>query len=171
MRRRILVAKAKQQLESEQYVDTAKLFKFAAIISGEMGEDAKVKELVAKVQEAMRLEKRRKEEVIDRVMKAFTAIVTLRTMEPEVAVDLYEWTSEGIKYIVVYVWDVGAITLKFEKGKPQITSGEHNKDVVVRIEGTASSIMQVAQGKVSSSWAILTGRLLFMEIREIFLIL
>ena len=159
MRRRILVAKAKQQLESEQYVDAAKLFKFAAIISGEMGEDAKVKELVAKVQEAMRLEKRRKEEVIDRVMKAFTAIVTLRTMEPEVAVDLYEWTSEGIKYIVVYVWDVGAITLKFEKGKPQITSGEHNKDVVVRIEGTASSIMQVAQGKVSSSWAILTGRL------------
>lgn len=159
MRRRILIAKAKQSIENERYVESARLFRMAAIISGEMGEDAKVKELVAKVQEAMRLEKRRKEEVIDRVMKAFTAIVTLRTMEPEVAVNLYEWTSDGVKYVVVYVWDIGAITLKFEKGKPQITSGEHNKDVAVRIEGTASSIMQVAQGKVSSSWAILTGRL------------
>lgn len=159
MRRRIFVAKAKQQLESEKYVEAAKLFKMAAIISGEMGEDAKVRELVAKVQEAMRLEKRRKEEVIDRVMKAFTAIVTLRMMEPEVAVNLYEWTSDGVKYVVVYIWDIGAITLKFEKGKPQITSGEHNTDVAVRIEGTASSIMQVAQGKISSSWAVLTGRL------------
>jgi SCP-2 sterol transfer family len=159
MRRRILIAKAKQQLEREKYVESAKLFKLAAVISGEMGEDAKVKELIAKVQEAMKMEKRRKEEVIDRVMKAFKAIVTLRTMEPEVAVNLYEWTGDGAKYVVVYVWDIGAITLKFEKGKPQITSGEHKKDVSVRLEGTASSIMQVAQGKISQSWAILTGRM------------
>ena len=159
MRRRILVAKAKQELEHEKFVEAAKLFKLAAVLSGEMGEDAKVKELVAKVQETMKMEKRRKEEVIDRVMKAFTAIVTLRTMEPDVAVNLYEWTSDGAKFVVVHVWDIGALTLKFEKGKPQITSGEQKKDIAVRLEGTAHSIMAVAQGKLTQSWGILTGRL------------
>jgi hypothetical protein len=159
MRRRILIAKAKQELEHEKFVEAAKLFKLAAVLSGEMGEDAKVKELVAKVQETMKMEKRRKEEVIDRVMKAFTAIVTLRTMEPDVAVNLYEWTSDGAKFVVVHIWDIGALTLKFEKGKPQITSGEQKKDIAVRLEGTAHSIMAVAQGKLTQSWGILTGRL------------
>src|SRR6056297_333540 len=167
-RRRILIAKAKQQLEREKFVNAAKLFKLAAVISGEMGEDAKVKELVSKVRETMKMEKRRKEEIIDRVMKAFKAIVTLRTMEPDIAVSLYEWTGDGPKFVVVHVWDVGSITLKFEKGKPKITSGERKKDVAVRLEGTASSIMGIAQGKLSISWAKLTGRVLLDgKIRDI----
>ena len=159
MRRRVLIAKGKQHLEHERYIDAAKMFKMAAIISGEMGEDAKVKDLVRKVKECMSQEKTRKEEVIDRVMKAFTAIITLRTMEPEVAVDLYEWTADAKKQVVIYIWDVGALTIRFQKGKPQIVSGELMTDVNVRIEGTANSIMKVAQGRLSPTWAWLTGRI------------
>lgn len=107
----------------------------------------------------MNQEKGRKEEVIDRVMKAFTAIITLRTMEPDIAVTLYEWTADEKKQVVIYIWDVGALTIRFTKGKPEIVSGEVLKDVDVRIEGTAASIMKVAQGKLSPTWAWLTGRI------------
>jgi len=158
-RRRRLIAKGKQHLENERYLEAAKMFKMAAIISSEMGEDAKVKDLVRKVKECMAQEKSRKEEIIDRVVKAFTAIITLRTMEPQVAVSLYEWTEDSIKQVVVYIWDVGAITIRFKKGKPEIHSGEVLKDVNVRIEGTASSIMKVAQGRLNPTWAWLTGRI------------
>ncbi|HMF30265.1 MAG TPA: hypothetical protein VKK79_02535, partial [Candidatus Lokiarchaeia archaeon] len=157
-RRQLLIARAKQSLDVEKYLESARLFKYAAIISGEMGEDAKVKELVAKVKECMKKEKARKEEVIDRVMRAYKAIVTLRTMEPDVAVRLYDWTGDEEKFIVIYVWDVGALTLKIHKGEAQITTGEV-KRWDVRIEGTAQSLMAVAQGKYSSTWAWLTGRL------------
>lgn len=157
-RRAMLIARAKQNLDVERYLEAAKLFKYSAIISGEMGEDAKVKELIAKVKECMKKEKSRKEEVIDRVMRAFKAIVTLRTMEPEVAVRLYDWSGEEEKFIVIYVWDVGALTLKIHKGEAQITTGEV-KRWDIRIEGTAHSLMAVAQGKYSSTWAWLTGRL------------
>lgn len=159
MRRRVLIAKGKQHLENERFIEAAKMFKLAAILSGEMGEEAKVKELVKKVKECMSQEKGRKEEVIDRVMKAFTAIITLRTMEPEVAVNLYEWTAEEKKQVVIYIWDIGALTIRFSKGKPEIVSGEVLKNVDVRIEGTASSIMKVAQGRLSPTWAWLTGRI------------
>ncbi|MCP4761033.1 MAG: hypothetical protein GY870_04575 [archaeon] len=159
LKRRRLVAKGKQYIENERYIDAAKHFKLAGVISMEMGEDAKVKDLVRKVKECMNQEKSRKEEVIDRVMKAFTAIITLRTMEPEVAVDLYEWTSEERKQVVIYIWDVGALTIRFSKGKPEIVSGEVLKNVDVKIEGTASSIMKVAQGKMSPTWAWLTGQI------------
>ncbi|MHA1731355.1 MAG: SCP2 sterol-binding domain-containing protein [Promethearchaeota archaeon] len=157
-RRKILVAKAKQSIDQEKFLEAARLFKMAAIISGEMGEDAKVKELIAKVKESMKREKGRKEEIIDRIMRAFKAIVTLRSMEPEVAVSLYEWTGGEEKYIVIYVWDVGSITLKIFKGEAQITTGEVKK-WNVRVEGTANSLMAVAQGKLSATWAWLTGRL------------
>lgn len=159
MRRRVLIAKGKQHLENERYLDAAKMFKMAAVISGEMGEDAKVKELVRKVKECMAQEKGRKEEIIDRVMKAFTAIITLRTMEPDVAVNLFEWATDEKKQVVIYVWDVGALTIRFTKGKPEIVSGEVRKNVDVRVEGTASSIMKVAQGKMSPTWAWLTGQI------------
>lgn len=160
-RRKILIAKAQQDIENENFLAAAKKFKYAAIISGEMGEDAKVKELVAKVKESMKKEKSRKEEVIDRVMRAFKAIITLRSMESDVAVDLYEWTIDGPKQVVIYVWDIGAISLRFEKGgEPKIITGEiSKKDVDVRVEGTAKSIMKVAQGEVSATWAWMTGRL------------
>jgi len=158
-RRRILIARGKQHLENERYLEAAKMFKMAAIISSEMGEEARVKDLVRKVKECMTQEKSRKEEIIDRVMKAFTAIITLRTMEPQVAVSLYEWTEDSIKQVVVYIWDIGAITIRFQKGKPEIHSGEVLKDVNVRIEGTASSIMKVAQGNLNPTWAWLTGRI------------
>jgi hypothetical protein len=59
----------------------------------------------------------------------------------------------------VKIWDVGAITLKFEKGKSDILSMETKKNVSVRMEGTAGSIMAVAQGKLSYTWAWLTGRI------------
>ncbi|GAB4305679.1 MAG: hypothetical protein Kow0069_01800 [Promethearchaeota archaeon] len=156
--RKILVAKGKQAVDQEKFLDAARFFKLAAIISGEMGEEAKVKELIAKVKECMKHEKRRKEEIIERIMRAFKAIVTLRTMEPEVAVALYEWTGGEEKYIVINVWDVGAITLKIFKGEAQITTGEVKK-WNVRVEGTANSLMAVAQGKIGARWAWLTGRL------------
>jgi len=160
-RRKILIAKAQLDIENENFLAAAKKFKYAAIISGEMGEDAKVKELVAKVKECMKKEKSRKEEVIERVMRAFKAIITLRSMESDVAVDLYEWTIDGPKQIVIYIWDIGAISLRFEKGgEPKIITGEiSKKDVDVRVEGTAKSIMKVAQGEISATWAWMTGRL------------
>ena len=160
--RRRMVAMAKQKLEYEEYVEAARLYRLAATLSSRMGEEAKVRELSAKVQEAMKLEKGRKEEVIDRVMKAFKAIITLRKMEPEVAVAMYEWAADsnlGRKQVVVKIWDVGAITLKFEKGKSEILSMETKKNVSVLMEGTAGSIMAVAQGKLSYTWAWLTGRI------------
>jgi len=161
-RRKILIAKAQQDIENDSFLSAAKKFKYAAIISGEMGEDAKVKELVTKVKECMKKEKSRKEEVIERVMRAFKAIITLRSMESDVAVDLYEWTIDGPKQIVIYVWDIGAISLRFEKGgEPKIITGEiSKKEVDVRVEGTAKSIMKVAQGEVSATWAWMTGRLI-----------
>lgn len=160
-RRKVLIAKAKQDVGNDRYLDAARKFKLSAIISGEMGEDAKVKELITKVNECMTKEKRRKEEIIDRVMRAFKAIVTLRTMESDIAVDLYEWTADGAKQIVIYVWDIGAITLRFEKGGiPKIISGEvSKKDIDVKVEGTAKSIMKVAQGSLSPTWAWMSGRL------------
>ncbi|TFF90738.1 MAG: hypothetical protein EU548_01510, partial [Promethearchaeota archaeon] len=160
-RRKILIAKAQQDIENDSFLAAAKKFKYAAIISGEMGEDAKVKELVAKVKETMKKEKSRKEEVIERVMRAFKAIITLRSMESDVAVDLYEWTIDGPKQVVIYVWDIGAISLRFEKGgEPKIITGEiSKKDVDIRVEGTAKSIMKVAQGEISATWAWMTGRL------------
>ncbi|MHA1272414.1 MAG: SCP2 sterol-binding domain-containing protein [Promethearchaeota archaeon] len=160
-RRKILIAKAQQDIENENFLAAAKKFKYAAIISGQMGEDAKVKELVTKVKECMKKEKAKKEEVIERVMRAFKAIITLRSMESEVAVDLYEWTIDGPKQVVIYVWDIGAISLRFEKGgEPKIITGEiSKKEVDVRVEGTAKSIMKVAQGEISPTWAWMTGRL------------
>lgn len=160
-RRKVLIAKAQADIEEEKFLSAAKKFKYAAIISGEMGEDAKVKELVSKVKECMKKEKNRKEEVIDRVMRAFKAIITLRSMESDIAVDLYEWTLDGPKQIVIYVWDIGAISLRFEKGgDPKIITGEiSKKEVDIRVEGTAKSIMKVAQGEISARWAMLTGRL------------
>ncbi|MGQ4874699.1 MAG: hypothetical protein ACP6IY_11575 [Promethearchaeia archaeon] len=160
-RRKILIAKAQQDIENENFLAAAKKFKYAAIISGQMGEDAKVKELVTKVKECMKKEKARKEEVIERVMRAFKAIITLRSMESEVAVDLYEWTIDGPKQVVIYVWDIGAISLRFEKGgEPKIITGEiSKKEVDIRVEGTAKSIMKVAQGEISPTWAWMTGRL------------
>ncbi len=161
-KRKILIAKAQLDIENEEFVMAAKKFKLAAIISGEMGEDAKVKELVAKVQECMKKEKSRKEEIVDRVMRAFKAIITLRSMESDVAVDLYEWTIDGPKQVVIYVWDIGAISLRFEKGgEPKIITGEISKtEIDVRVEGTAKSIMKVAQGEISATWAWMTGRLI-----------
>lgn len=160
-KRKILIAKAQQDIENENFLTAAKKFKYAAIISGEMGEDAKVKELITKVKECMKKEKSRKEEVIERVMRAFKAIITLRSMESDVAVDLFEWTIDGPKQVVIYVWDIGAISLRFEKGgEPKIITGEiSKKDVDIRVEGTAKSIMKVAQGEISSTWAWMTGRL------------
>ncbi|MFO8019487.1 MAG: hypothetical protein R6U96_12730 [Promethearchaeia archaeon] len=160
-RRKILIAKAQADIEEEKFLPAARKFKYAAIISGEMGEDAKVKELVSKVKECMKKEKNRKEEVIDRVLRAFKAIITLRSMESDVAVDLYEWTLDGPKQIVIYVWDIGAISLRFEKGgDPKIITGEiSKKEVDIRVEGTAKSIMKVAQGEISARWAMMTGRL------------
>ncbi len=160
-KRKMLIAKAQQDIENDNYIAAARKFKYAAIISGEMGEDAKVKELITKVKETMKKEKSRKEEVIDRVMRAFKAIITLRSMESDVAVDLFEWTIDGPKQVVIYVWDIGAISLRFEKGgEPKIITGEiSKKDVDVRVEGTAKSIMKVAQGEISSTWAWMTGRL------------
>lgn len=160
-RRKILIAKAQMDIENENFLMAAKKFKYAAIISGEMSEDAKVKELVTKVKECMKKEKSRKEEVIERVMRAFKAIITLRSMESDVAVDLYEWTIDGPKQVVIYVWDIGAISLRFEKGgEPKIITGEiSKKDVDVRVEGTAKAVMKVAQGEISATWAWMTGRL------------
>lgn len=161
-KRKILIAKAQQDIENDNFLAAAKKFKYAAIISGQMGEDAKVKELVTKVKECMKKEKSRKEEVIDRIMRAFKAIITLRSMESDVAVDLFEWTLDGAKQIVIYVWDVGAVSLRFEEkgGEPKIITGEiSKKDVDVRVEGTAKSIMKVAQGEISARWAWMTGRL------------
>lgn len=160
--RRRIVAMAKQKLEYEEYVEAARLYREAATLSSRMGEDSKVRELSAKVQEAMKMERGRKEEVIDRVMKAFKAIITLRKMEPEVAVSMYEWAADsnlGRKQVVVKIWDVGAITLKFEKGKSEILSMEAKKNVSILLQGTAGSIMAVAQGKLSYTWAWLTGRI------------
>jgi hypothetical protein len=161
-RRKILIAKAQQDIENDSFLSAAKKFKYAAIISGEMGEDAKVKELVTKVKECMKKEKSRKEEVVERIMRAFKAIITLRSMESDVAVDLYEWTIDGPKQVVIYVWDVGAVSLRFEKGgEPKIITGEiSQKEVDVRVEGTAKSIMKVAQGETSATWAWMTGRLI-----------
>lgn len=160
-RRKVLIAKAQQDIENEQYLGAARKFKYAAIISGEMGEDAKVKELIPKVKECMKMEKSRKEEVIERVMRAFKAIITLRSMESDVSVDLYEWTIDGPKQVVIYVWDIGAISMRFEKGgEPKIITGEiSKKEVDVRIEGTAKSVMKVAQGEISARWAWMSGRL------------
>jgi len=160
-RRKILIAKAQMDIENDNFLMAAKKFKYAAIISGEMAEDAKVKELVTKVKECMKKEKSRKEEVIERVMRAFKAIITLRSMESDVAVDLYEWTIDGPKQVVIYVWDIGAISLRFEKGgEPKIITGEiSKKDVDVRVEGTAKAVMKVAQGEISATWAWMTGRL------------
>ncbi|MHA1871658.1 MAG: SCP2 sterol-binding domain-containing protein [Promethearchaeota archaeon] len=157
--RRILIAKARRDLENENFLEAARNFKKAAVISAQLGQDAKTKELINKVKSAMNSEKSRKEEIIGRVMKAFTAIITLRTMEPEIAVDLYEWTADQKKQIVITIWDVGSLTIRFKKGKPEIVSGEVLRDVDVRIEGTAASIMKVAQGNLSPTWAWLTGRI------------